>query len=43
MATAVLISLVEYLRTSYRPDCDYLDGEVVERNFGEFDHSSAQR
>ena len=29
----------EYLATSYRPDCDYVDGEVVERNLGEWDHS----
>ncbi len=29
----------EYLATSYRPDCDYVDGEVVERNVGEWDHS----
>lgn len=43
MATGVLVSVEEYLRTSYRPDCDYLDGEVVERNLGEFEHSSTQR
>jgi Uma2 family endonuclease len=43
VAAEVLIPVEEYLRTSYRPDCDYLDGEVVERNLGEFEHSSAQR
>ncbi len=43
MATEVLVPVDEYLRTSYRPDCDYLDGEVVERNLGEKQHSSAQR
>lgn len=43
MALGVLASVEEYLRTSYRPDCDYVDGEVVERNLGEFEHSSAQR
>jgi len=32
----------EYLRTSYRPDCDYVDGEIVERNLGELDHSDLQ-
>jgi Uma2 family endonuclease len=32
----------EYLHTLYRPDCDYLDGEVCERNVGEFDHGRAQ-
>ncbi len=41
MAT-VQISLEEYLRSSYHPDCDYVDGEIQERNWGEFDHSAAQ-
>ncbi len=40
---AVLLSVEEYLRTTYRPDCDYVDGEVLERNFGEKDHSRTQR
>jgi Uma2 family endonuclease len=40
--TRALISVEEYLATSYRPDCDYVDGEVVERNLGEYDHSSTQ-
>ena len=35
-------SLTEYLRTSYHPDCDYVDGEVQERNWGEFDHAASQ-
>jgi len=35
-------SLAEYLRTSYHPDCDYVDGEVQERNWGEFDHAAVQ-
>ena len=43
MASRTLISVEEYLRTSYRPDCDYIDGEVVERNVGETDHSWLQR
>ena len=42
MASRTLISVEEYLRTSYRPDCDYVDGEVVERNVGETDHSWLQ-
>jgi Uma2 family endonuclease len=41
MAT-LQISLGEYLRTSYHPDCDYVDGEVQERNLGEFDHAAVQ-
>ena len=40
--TRALISVEQYLRTSYRPDCDYVDGEVVERNEGEWDHSSTR-
>ena len=31
----MLIPVDEYLRTSYRPDCDYVDGEVLERNSGD--------
>lgn len=32
----------EYLSTVYRPDCDYVDGEVLERNLGTFDHAYVQ-
>src|SRR5277367_5976701 len=42
MAAGSLISLEEYLSTVYEPDCEYLDGEVVERNMGESDHSALQ-
>ncbi len=42
MAAPTLISVEEYLATSYRPDCDYVDGEVVERNLGERDHAWLQ-
>ncbi len=42
MAVGTQISVEEYLRTSYRPDCDYVDGEVLERNLGEYDHSRPQ-
>src|SRR5580704_14520433 len=27
---------------SYRPDCDYVDGELLERNVGEHGHSDLQ-
>jgi Uma2 family endonuclease len=40
--SAALISVAEYLRTAYSPDCDYVDGEVQERNLGERDHSTLQ-
>lgn len=37
-----LVSEHEYLHTTYRPDCDYVDGFVLERNLGQFDHSTLQ-
>ena len=37
-----LVSLEEYLRTSYHPDCDFVDGQIEERNLGEFEHSTIQ-
>jgi Uma2 family endonuclease len=40
MPTAV--SMEEYLGTTYRPDCEYVDGELLERNVGEWDHSRLQ-
>jgi Uma2 family endonuclease len=36
--TGSTVSVYQYLNTSYRPDCDYLAGEVKERNPGEKDH-----
>ena len=42
MATAALIPVSEYLSTVYEPDCDYIDGEVQERNLGEYPHASLQ-
>jgi Uma2 family endonuclease len=41
-SAAVFVSVEEYLQKVYRPDCDYIDGEVVERNVGEFDHGRLQ-
>jgi Uma2 family endonuclease len=43
MKAATLVPVEEYLRTTYHPDCDYVDGEVLERNVGERDHSELQR
>ncbi len=37
------VSVEEYLHTEYELDCDYVDGEVIERNGGERDHSVLQR
>jgi Uma2 family endonuclease len=42
MPAGTQISVAEYLATAYSPDCDYVDGQVLERNLGERDHSSLQ-
>jgi Uma2 family endonuclease len=42
MATALHISLHEYLGTSYRPDREYVDGEIRERNVGKYEHARVQ-
>jgi Uma2 family endonuclease len=42
-ATPMYIPLETYLRTSYEPDVEYVDGELEERNVGEFDHNMIQR
>ena len=36
------VSIADYLSTSYRPDCEYIDGEVWERKMGKWDHASVQ-
>jgi len=43
MATAARIPIEQYLRTSYEPDAEFVQGEVEERNLGEYDHSVVQR
>ena len=35
MATGTLVSMEEYLSTSYRPDREYVDALILERNLGE--------
>jgi Uma2 family endonuclease len=42
MGAATLVPVEEYLSTSYEPDCDYVDGELEDRNAGEKDHSTGQ-
>jgi Uma2 family endonuclease len=41
-ATGTQVSLEDYLSTVYDPDCEYVDGELIERNMGEIDHSALQ-
>lgn len=36
------VTVDEYLHSSYRPDVDYLDGHLEERNLGELDHATIQ-
>jgi hypothetical protein len=42
MLAGTTILVEEYLHTAYRPDCEYVDGEVLERNVGEYPHSKVQ-
>jgi len=42
MARTALVPIEEYLRTSYDPDVDYVDGALEERNLGEFEHALLQ-
>jgi Uma2 family endonuclease len=42
MASAIQIPISEYLETTYRPDCEYIDGEVLERNVGKWSHARVQ-
>lgn len=45
MASAAIspfVSVEEYLHTMYRPDVDYVDGYLEERNLGEYDHATLQ-
>lgn len=42
MASATQIPVSEYLQTSYRPDREYVDGELRERNVGKWEHSRLQ-
>ena len=39
---ATFVPVSEYLATSYRPDREYLEGAIVERHVGEWDHSRLQ-
>jgi Uma2 family endonuclease len=36
------VPVEEYLRTTYEPDCDYVDGRIEERNLGEYEHGRLQ-
>jgi len=42
MSTLALVPLADYLRHTTDPDCEYVEGRLVERNVGEIVHSDAQ-
>ena len=43
MATIpAVLSLEEYLQTTYKPDCDFVDDHLEERNVGKFEHNRTQ-
>ena len=42
MATTLQVTLTDYMETVYRPDREYIDGEVVERNMGTYEHGRLQ-
>jgi Uma2 family endonuclease len=42
MATSTQISMSEYMHTAFRPDREYVDGELVERNVGKWEHARIQ-
>lgn len=42
IATRPYIPVEVYLRSSYEPDAEYVDGEIEERPMGEYDHASWQ-
>lgn len=40
--TQPTVTVDEYLKTTYHPDCDYVDGTLEERNLGEPEHAVVQ-
>lgn len=42
MATYSAVPVEEYLRTSYDPDMEFLEGHLLERHVGEYFHSRLQ-
>ena len=42
-ATTTFVPVETYLRSSYEPDAEYVDGVIEERPMGEWDHASWQQ
>jgi Uma2 family endonuclease len=43
MATTTRVPVEVYLRSSYEPDAEYVDGEIEGRAVGEYDHADWQQ
>jgi Uma2 family endonuclease len=43
MATSAQISMTEYLHSTFEPDAEFVNGEIEERNVGEYDHNAVQK
>ena len=43
MAATTRAPVEVYLRSSYEPDAEYVDGEIEERAVGEYDHADWQQ
>jgi hypothetical protein len=41
-AATTFVPVEEYLRSSFEPDAEYVDGQIEERAVGENDHSAWQ-
>jgi Uma2 family endonuclease len=41
-AESQTMTMEQYLRTSFRPDCDFVDGRIEERYLGEYKHGLLQ-
>ena len=42
-AATTFVPVEEYLRSSFEPDAEYVDGQIEERAMGENDHSAWQK
>jgi Uma2 family endonuclease len=42
MATAAVVSVEEYLATTYKPACDYVDGVLYQKSMPTWEHGSIQ-
>jgi hypothetical protein len=42
VSTVALVTLEDYLATSYRLDREWIDGELKERNVGKWEHARVQ-